>query len=232
MPAVALVVLDGWGLAPDGPGNAVSRAETPVFDELWEATRTRRSRPRAATSACRPGRWATPRSATSTSAPARSSSRTWPTSTTRSPTAPSSTTRRCATPAARARESRAGACTPIALVSDGGVHSGWAHIEAVIELAAEEGVPDLVLHALTDGRDTLPRSAPATSTRSSAGSPRRADRHGRRPLLGMDRDKRWDRTKHAYDAIVHAEGQRAASAARRSPPPTRRTSPTSSSSRR
>ena len=35
LPAVTLVVLDGWGLAPDGPGNAVSLADTPVFDALW-----------------------------------------------------------------------------------------------------------------------------------------------------------------------------------------------------
>src|SRR4051794_21360320 len=35
-PAACLIVLDGWGLAPDGPGNAISLAETPVFDELWE----------------------------------------------------------------------------------------------------------------------------------------------------------------------------------------------------
>jgi 2,3-bisphosphoglycerate-independent phosphoglycerate mutase len=35
VPGVALVVLDGWGLAPPGPGNAVSLANTPVFDELW-----------------------------------------------------------------------------------------------------------------------------------------------------------------------------------------------------
>ena len=35
VPHVALIVLDGWGLAPDGPGNAVSLADTPVFDELW-----------------------------------------------------------------------------------------------------------------------------------------------------------------------------------------------------
>ncbi|CAA9498124.1 MAG: 2,3-bisphosphoglycerate-independent phosphoglycerate mutase, partial [uncultured Solirubrobacterales bacterium] len=37
VPAVCLVVLDGWGLAPDGPGNAVSLARTPVFDGLWSA---------------------------------------------------------------------------------------------------------------------------------------------------------------------------------------------------
>ena len=36
VPCVCLVVLDGWGLAPDGPGNAVALADTPVFDELWE----------------------------------------------------------------------------------------------------------------------------------------------------------------------------------------------------
>ena len=36
VPAVCLVILDGWGLAPDGPGNAVSLADTPVFDRLWE----------------------------------------------------------------------------------------------------------------------------------------------------------------------------------------------------
>ena len=35
VPHVVLVVLDGWGLAPDGPGNAVSLAKTPVFDDLW-----------------------------------------------------------------------------------------------------------------------------------------------------------------------------------------------------
>src|SRR6476660_3517549 len=47
------------------------------------------------------------------------------------------------------------------LVSDGGVHSGWEHIEACIELAAHEGVPDLVVHAFTDGRDTLPTAGAA-----------------------------------------------------------------------
>ncbi len=76
VPLVALVVLDGWGCAPPGPGNAVELADTPVFDRLWAGTRTRRSRRRAKRSACRPARWATPRSATSPSAPAASSSRT------------------------------------------------------------------------------------------------------------------------------------------------------------
>ena len=46
VPALALVILDGWGLAPGGPGNAISQAKTPVFDELWSAYPiTRRSTP-------------------------------------------------------------------------------------------------------------------------------------------------------------------------------------------
>ena len=86
---------------------------------------------------------------------------------------------------ARPRRARAGRLHLLGLVSDGGVHSGWEHIEACIELAAREGVPDVVLHALTDGRDTSPTGGAAYMEEverwlRSAG-PRR---HGRRPLLG------------------------------------------------
>ena len=64
VPSLALVILDGWGLAEPGPGNAIAQAETPVFDQLWERyPHTELSAP-AATSACPTGRWATPRSAT------------------------------------------------------------------------------------------------------------------------------------------------------------------------
>ena len=97
------------------------------------------------------------------------------------------------------------------LVSDGGVHSGWEHIEACIELAAREGVPDLVVHAFTDGRDTLP-TAGAGYIRELERWLRHAGRIGTVSgrYYAMDRDRRWDRTKLAYDAIVHAEGLRGA----------------------
>ena len=42
LPLVTLVILDGWGIAPAGPGNAVSLADTPTFDELWAAAANRR----------------------------------------------------------------------------------------------------------------------------------------------------------------------------------------------
>jgi len=70
-PAAALIVLDGWGLAPDGPGNAISLAATPVFEELWgtypHTTLTAGGRAVGLPEA----RWGTRRWAISISAPAR-----------------------------------------------------------------------------------------------------------------------------------------------------------------
>jgi 2,3-bisphosphoglycerate-independent phosphoglycerate mutase len=96
----------------------------------------------------------------------------------------------------------------IGLVSEGGVHSGWAHLEALIRLGAELEVPDLVLHAFTDGRDTLPHSgagylATVEGWMASAGAGRVGSVVGR--YFAMDRDRRWDRTQRAYDLLVHGE---------------------------
>jgi 2,3-bisphosphoglycerate-independent phosphoglycerate mutase len=99
------------------------------------------------------------------------------------------------------------------LVSDGGVHSGWEHIEACIELAAREGVADLVVHAFTDGRDTPPRAGAgylAELERWLKHAGRIGTVSGR--YYAMDRDRRWDRVTRAYDAIVHAEGRHAPTA--------------------
>ena len=120
------------------------------------------------------------------------------------------------------------------LVSDGGVHSGWEHIEACVELAAREGVPDLVVHAFTDGRDTLP-TAGAGYIRELERWLRHAGRIGTVSgrYYAMDRDRRWERTKLAYDAIVDARGPRAAErSGRHRRTPTGAAKPTSSCARR
>ena len=84
----------------------------------------------------------------------------------------------------RARRSPRGRLHLLGLVSDGGVHSGWEHIEATIELASQEGVPDVVFHAFTDGRDTLPHGGRGYLARAGAlAAPGRPHRHGQRPLL-------------------------------------------------
>jgi 2,3-bisphosphoglycerate-independent phosphoglycerate mutase len=101
------------------------------------------------------------------------------------------------------------------LVGPGGVHAVDEHIVAMVELAHRAGVPaDRVLfHAFTDGRDTPPRSAdrflPELEARFD-GRARVATVTGR--YYAMDRDRRWERTQRAYDAIVHCRGLEAASA--------------------
>ena len=96
----------------------------------------------------------------------------------------------------------------IGLLSEGGIHSHEDQIMALLELAARKNCTQVYLHAMLDGRDTPPRSA-ATSLQ------RFQDWFVKHPIgriasvggryFGMDRDKRWDRVKLAFDAICHGE---------------------------
>ncbi len=99
----------------------------------------------------------------------------------------------------------------IGLVSDGGVHSHEDQLYALLELARRRGVRRVVVHALTDGRDTAPGSAKAYVARlvekmKTIGVGQIGTVGGR--YYGMDRDKRWERVKKAYDAIVHGRSER------------------------
>lgn len=104
----------------------------------------------------------------------------------------------------------------VGLVGPGGVHAHDRHLLALVALAARAGVPRVRVHALLDGRDTPPTSAPGfvreLETRLAAVHPdaRIASIGGR--YYAMDRDQRWERTERGYDAIVHAEGLHAPSA--------------------
>ncbi len=214
VPSVALVVLDGWGLAPEGPGNAVGQANTPVFDELWSkyphTTLSTSGRdvglPPGQMGNSEVGHLNLGAGAVVKQDLARIDDSIADGSFFDNPALRDA--------CGRARESRRGRLHAIALVSDGGVHSGWSHIEAVIELVAEEGVSDLVLHVLTDGRDTLPTSG-AGYVEEAARWLKHAGRVGTvgGRYWGMDRDSRWDRTKKGYDAIVLGKGEKADSAA-------------------
>jgi 2,3-bisphosphoglycerate-independent phosphoglycerate mutase len=104
----------------------------------------------------------------------------------------------------------------VGLLGPGGVHSVDRHAVAIARLARDKGVTDVVVHGLLDGRDTPPRSAglfvPDFDARLHQAHPdaRIATLGGR--YWGMDRDKRWERVKRHYDAIVHGRGFEAASA--------------------
>jgi 2,3-bisphosphoglycerate-independent phosphoglycerate mutase len=206
-PAVALIVLDGWGLAEPGPGNAVELADTPCFDELWAKYPHTQLRaggrdvglPEGQMGNSEVGHLNLGAGAVVKQDLMRIDDA----------IADGSFFENAALKGAceQARNSPRGRLHLLGLVSDGGVHSGWEHLEAAIELAAAEGVPDVVFHAFTDGRDTLP-----TSGRGYIDELEGWLRHaGRIGTVGgryyaMDRDRRWERIKLAYDAIVHARG--------------------------
>ena len=102
----------------------------------------------------------------------------------------------------------------IGLVSDGGVHSHINHLKAIIDVCKVEGLTDVFIHAFTDGRDCDPKSGLAflielqQHLNFSVG--KIATVSGR--YYSMDRDKRWERVKLAYDAIVKGDGEKATDA--------------------
>lgn len=102
----------------------------------------------------------------------------------------------------------------LGLVGNGGVHASSEHLVALCKEAGKAGLRDVFIHAFTDGRDTDPQSGLGfirDLEQEVAGTPARiATVCGR--YYAMDRDKRWERVKKAYDALVHGQGRRAASA--------------------
>lgn len=96
------------------------------------------------------------------------------------------------------------------LFSDGGVHSHNDHLFALLELIRDHGIDRAYVHAFTDGRDTSPEGGIEYAQKfeqkaSDIGCGSLASVVGR--YYAMDRDKRWERTKQAYDLLVHGEGE-------------------------
>jgi 2,3-bisphosphoglycerate-independent phosphoglycerate mutase len=206
--SVCLVVLDGWGLAPAGPGNAVSLARTPVFDALWERY------PHTTLTAC----------GAAVGLPEGQMGNSEVGHLNLGAGAVVKQDLTLIDEAARleafggnevllAALRGASRVHLVGLVSDGGVHSSIDHVHGLLQMAALAGVEDLVIHAFTDGRDTLPAAGSefvGTVERwcAEAGVGRVASVVGR--YFAMDRDGRWDRVQRAYDLLVHGIADHAA----------------------
>jgi 2,3-bisphosphoglycerate-independent phosphoglycerate mutase len=212
VPAVCLVVLDGWGIADPGPGNAVDLADTPVFDDLWQryphTTLTAQGEavglPEGQMGNSEVGHLNLGAGAVVKQ------------DLTRIDEAVAGGTLAENDVLVEAM-SDAERVHLIGLVSEGGVHSGWTHLRGLIALAADRGVPDLVIHAITDGRDTLPHSGAGyletvAGWCEEAGLGRIGSVIGR--YFAMDRDKRWDRIQKAYDLLVHGTAEHHADTAK------------------
>ncbi|HBV86782.1 MAG TPA: 2,3-bisphosphoglycerate-independent phosphoglycerate mutase [Desulfosporosinus sp.] len=101
------------------------------------------------------------------------------------------------------------------LLSDGGVHSHILHLFALLEMAKKQGVQNVYIHVILDGRDVLPQSAKDYIVQleekiQELGVGKIASVSGR--YYVMDRDERWERLEKGYRAIVYGEGKHAAGA--------------------
>jgi 2,3-bisphosphoglycerate-independent phosphoglycerate mutase len=191
---VALVILDGWGLAPPGPGNAVEAASTPVFDKLWAECPHTTLQASGEAVGLPHGQMGNSEVGHLTIGSGRVLFQ----------------------DLMRVNESiedgsffenaalvrafeRGENVHLLGLVSYGGVHSHMKHLQALLEFAPEK----TWIHAFTDGRDVSPHSA--VHDLAELPTDRIATVAGR--YYAMDRDQRWDRTDRAFEAIVAREGR-------------------------
>ncbi len=211
---VALIIMDGWGMADAGPGNAISRARTPVIDRLF-----------------RESPWTTlGASGLDVGLPAgqMGNSEVGHTNIGAGRIVYQDLTRISlaiekgeldSNPALNlALEAASGpgrALHLLGLLSDGGVHSHQDHLEALVRMAARKGLQRIYIHAFLDGRDTPPDSGLGYVRRLEdflrrLGRGRIATLGGR--FYGMDRDQRWDRIERHWRTLVLGEGERFADA--------------------
>ena len=198
---LVLVVIDGFGIAPPGPGNAVSLASTPTLDRLAaEGSGTRID-----ASGLPVGLPAGQQGNSEVGHLNLGAGRRVPQMLVRvdEAVADGSLARNPALQAALER-GRERTLHLLSLVGPGGVHASQAHLLALIGIARDAGVERIVVHAMTDGRDTRPDMGLAAVEEIEATGVPVGTVVGR--YWAMDRDRRWDRTRKAYDAIVHGAG--------------------------
>jgi 2,3-bisphosphoglycerate-independent phosphoglycerate mutase len=188
-PLVTLVILDGWGVAPAGPGNAVEVAETPVFDRLWRDYPHTTIEASGEAAGLPPGQMGNSEVGHLTIGAGRRLYQDL--MRVNKAIADGSFFENQVLRAAFERGKRVHL---LGLVSHGGVHSHIDHVQALLRFAPEK----TWIHAFTDGRDVSPTSA----VRDLAELPRDriATVVGR--YYAMDRDQRLERTQKAFDAIV------------------------------
>jgi 2,3-bisphosphoglycerate-independent phosphoglycerate mutase len=190
---VTLVILDGWGCAPAGPGNAIERADTPVFARLWREFPHTRLVASGEAVGLPPGQMGNSEVGHLTIGSGRILDQDF-----------QRVNRAIAdgsffsNPNLVAAFERGKNVHLLGLVSHGGVHSHLEHVQALMRFAPEK----TWIHAFTDGRDVSPHAA--IHDLAELPLDRIATVAGR--YYAMDRDKRWERTQLALDAIVGGAG--------------------------
>jgi len=207
---VALVILDGWGLNSSSEHNAIALANTPNMDRLWEeyphtalnASEHAVGLPRGQMGNSEVGHQNMGAGFVVYQELTRLDKAIEEGSFFENPELIS---------ACDHVASRGSTLHLLGLLGPGGVHSHWAHLFALLELARRRGLQNVVYHAFTDGRDTPPQSGmgfmkTVLEKMAEIGVGKVGSVSGR--YYAMDRDNRWDRIQKAYAAVVWGEGER------------------------
>ena len=210
---VGLIILDGWGYAPEGPGNAITLARTPVWDSLL----TRYPHVLLEASGEAVGLPAGVMGNSEVGHLTLGSGRVIYQDLSRIDRAirdGSFFTNPALTGAMDGALAGGGSVHLMGLLSDGRVHSSLDHLIALVKMAVQRGVGRLYVHAFMDGRDTSPTAGEGFMRGlelflADQGVGKVASVSGR--YYAMDRDRRWDRLKLAYEMLVRGKGLYAAS---------------------
>jgi 2,3-bisphosphoglycerate-independent phosphoglycerate mutase len=211
---VVLVVLDGWGVAPPSRGNAITQAVTPVFHKLIVSYPTFTLQAGGEAVGLPWGEMGNSEVGHLTLGAGKILYQDLP-RITRSIVDQSFFQNPVFLKACALAKERGSKLHLLGLVSPGGVHSSSEHLYALLELAKQQGLGQVFVHAILDGRDTPYNSAAGylkelTSTLKKLGVGQLATLMGR--YYAMDRDNHWERTQAAYDCLTQAKGTQAASA--------------------
>ena len=211
---VLLAILDGWGIGRDEPGNAVLAANTPNLDRLM-ATYPHATLRCSGESVGLPDGQMGNSEVGHLNLGAGFIVYQWITRIDKAIADGELATNQVLQAAFSHAKTSGGAVHFMGLVGNGGVHSHSRHLLALLDAAKDASVNNTLVHAFTDGRDTSPTSGAAflkeiEDKLHALGTGRIATVSGR--YYAMDRDHRWERTKKAFDAIVHAQGPTASSA--------------------
>ncbi len=197
-------MLDGWGCAPPGPGNAVELAETPVFDSLWRRYPHTTLRTSGEDVGLPPGQMGNSEVGHLTIGAGRVVFQDLM-RVNRAIESGDFYENEALVGAFRRAKRRGGDVHLLGLVSYGGVHSHIDHLRALLALARREGISERTyVHAFTDGRDVSPHAARDDLAELVAEGVRIVTVCGR--YYAMDRDQRWERTERALVAVVDGVG--------------------------
>ncbi len=205
---VALVVLDGWGYRAEREGNAIALAETPTWDALWRGSSRTLLHASGRAVGLPTGQMGNSEVGHLNLGAGRVVKQDLVRISEAVETGEFFRNEAFVEACQKVNESD-GTLHLMGLVGEGGVHAHQDHLVALVRLAERQGVRRVAIHALLDGRDTLPTSALGFMRKlvASVGTGARVASLGGR-YYGMDRDHRWERTGLWYDASVRGIGPR------------------------